>query len=132
MKMMVVPFAECKESFGTYYGTPARESWSYSSLECEVDDKTTADDLFEAWDKALSEAQDEDERFEIGDWIQVGPHGYRSRVDGFAIVKPEIIEMLNDVQADVNSDGGGDAIADFQLAFCVKHADRLVKVVKTE
>ncbi len=132
MKMMVVPFSQCTSQWdksGTvYYGTPSRESWSFAPLECEVDDKATAEDLFKIFDREIAAAKGDDDEMHRVSWMLPGSDGYRSRVDGFAIVKPEITAMLDDVHPDVCSDDAGDAIAHFELAFCVKHADRLVMV----
>lgn len=124
MKMMAVPFAENKESFGTYYGIPGGPEMRYAAIECEVDTKTTADDLFKAFDKAIVKADDdEDERFKLECIIS-----YRHRINGFALVKSEIVDMLDDVRADSFSHERDEGIAQFEVAFCVKHADRLVMV----
>jgi len=135
MKMMLVPFSQCTSQWDetrktVYYGTPSRESWSFAPLECEIDEKATAEDLFRIFDRAIAtaKANDDDDEMHRVSWMLPGSDGYRSRVDGFAIVKPEITAMLDGVRPDVCSDGAGDAIAHFELAFCVKHADRLVMV----
>lgn len=123
MKMMAIPFAENKESFGTYYGIPGGpHNASYAAVECDVNSKTTADDLFKAFDRAIKAADDdEDERFKLECIIS-----HRNCVNGFALVKSEIVNMLNDVRADAFSHDADEGIAQFEVAFCVKHADRLV------
>jgi hypothetical protein len=121
-KLIAVPYAKQKgyEAFGTVTG----ESWSFSGLLCGVSEETTAEHLFAAFDKAIEATEDEDEQFRIGDWIQ--DEKYRRYVSGFALVKPEIYDMLDGVSVICTRDSHGDAIANFQVAFCVQHAERLV------
>lgn len=125
MKMMAVPFTENKESFGTYYGIPGGpHNAFYAVIECDVNSKTTADDLFKIYDKAIKAADDDDdEHFKLECIIS-----HRDRVNGFALVKSEIVDMLDDVRADSFSHDADEGIAQFKVAFCVKHADRLVMV----
>ena len=130
--MMAVPYGEHRYNYSfskkdepsePWYQTPSGESWSFSPLECPVDENTTAEDIFQAFDDAIANDPDgEDSRW---GWIQQ----YRHRVVGFAIVKPEIAAMQEDTRPVCGSDGAGDAIANFKIAFCVKNADRLLKVV---
>jgi hypothetical protein len=126
--LIAVPYAKSKNYDA--YGTATGESWSFSGLPCKVDDYTTAEDLFSAFNKALEAEEDEDEQFRIGDWIR-DPH-YRKYVSGFALVKPEIYDMLDGIGVICSRDSEGDAIANFQVAFCVQNAERLVKRVKAQ
>ena len=67
--MKIVPFAERKESFGKHYGIPGGpENSSYVAIECEVDNKTTLDDIFKILDKEIARVRaldDDDELFRI-------------------------------------------------------------------
>jgi len=76
------------------------------------------------FDKAIKAADDdEDDRFKLECIIS-----HRRRVSGFALVKSEIVDMLSDVHAASFSHDADEGIAQFEVAFCVKHADRLVMV----
>lgn len=121
-KLIAVPFAKLKGYDA--YGTVTGESWSFSGLLCGVSEETTADDIFAAFDKALAATEDEDEQFLIGDWIQ-NPT-YRSYISGFALVKPKIYDMVCGVSAISSRHSEDDAIANFQVAFCHRHAERLI------
>jgi hypothetical protein len=131
--MIAVPYAEfrynysfSKKAMEPWYQTPSGESWSFSPLECRVDENTTAEDIFQAFEEKITQCElddglDLDCRWS---WIQQ----YRDRVAGFALVKPEIAALLEGTRALAGSDGAGDAIANFRVAFCVKNAERLLKV----
>ena len=136
MKMKLVPFKEFKASYGNSYGIPGGpESASCVAIDAVWDDRFSSDmanidDLFAILDAEIARVRaldDDDETYKIHSVID-----NRSDIDGFAMVKPEIVEMLDGVRPASHSHESDEGVAQFEVAFCVKHASRIVMVQKEE
>jgi hypothetical protein len=114
--MYAVPYGESRwllrDDDPSDHRTPTGESWSFNPILLFVTPPTV--------EEIISEMMDD----EVASWIE-NPE-YRKKVVGFAIISQQTLDMIQAPRFAAGNDSGGDAIANFQVAFCVAHAEYLL------